>query len=78
MSGLNFPAAENLIRSFLGNSVPRSFRYDFRADLQNSLATAGAPQGVRLSLAEFTGRGIRADTNVIICSFDFAISATPR
>jgi hypothetical protein len=78
ISGLSFPGAENLIRSFLGTSVPSSFRYDFRADLQNSLAAAGTPQGVRLSLAEFTVRGIRADANVIVCSFDFAISATPR
>lgn len=78
ISGLNFPGAENLIRSFLGNSLPSTFRYDFRADLQNSLATAGASQGVRLSLAEFTVRGIRADANLIVCSFDFAIAAAPR
>ena len=78
ISGLNFPGAEGLVRGFLGNSVPSTFRYDFRTDLQNSLAAAGAPQGLRLSLAGFTVRGIQTDANAIVCSFDFAISVTPR
>jgi hypothetical protein len=78
VSGLAFPGAESLIRTFIGGGIPSSFRYDFRSDLQNAIATAGAPQGVRLSLPEFAVRSISAEANQVVCTFDFVFSVTPR
>jgi hypothetical protein len=78
ISGLNFPGAENLIRTFVKESIPSTFRYDFRSEVQNAIAAAAAPQGVRLGLAEFTVQASRADANLIVCSFDFAFSVAPR
>ena len=78
VSGLNFPGAENLIRAFVKESIPSTFRYDFRSDVQNAIAAAGAPQGVRPGLAEFTVRAIRADANLNCMQFDFVFSVAPR
>jgi hypothetical protein len=78
MSGLNFPGAQGLVRAFVKDSIPSTFRYDFRSDLQNAIAAAGAPQGIRLSLAEFSVRAIRAEANSVVCSFDFAFAVTRR
>lgn len=78
ISGLSFPAAEGLIGGFIKGAVPSSFHYDFRSDLQKGISTVGAPQGVRLSLPEFVVRSIRAESNVVVCTFDFAFEVVPR
>lgn len=78
IAGLNFPGAEGLIRSFARDSVPSTFRYEFQSDLQNGLSTAGAAQGVRLGLTEFTVRAVKSEANWVVCVFDFAFSVTSR